>query len=114
LIHQPTRVHERFEMTRGTTMSDDVIKRRIMVAGIALVAGVLTSGAAAQCTVPNDLQEGVSVTFYFSAAPNGSVSGRVERLDRRVCWAQIARSDGVPIWVNLAQVEAIAFPPASH
>jgi hypothetical protein len=93
-------------------MINDVMKRRILVAGMALAAGVSGSGAAAQCTVPNDLQEGVSVTFYFSAAPNGSVSGRVERLDRRVCWAQVARGDGVPIWVNLAQVEAIAFPPA--
>jgi hypothetical protein len=95
-------------------MSSDVMKRRIVVAGMALAAGVLASGAAAQCALPNDLQEGVSATFYFSAAPNGSVSGRVERLDRRVCWVQIARRDGVPIWVNLAQVEAIAFPPANQ
>jgi hypothetical protein len=42
------------------------------------------------------------------------VSGTVARLDRRVCWVQIARRDGVPIWINLAQVEAIAFPPANQ
>jgi hypothetical protein len=90
------------------------MKRRILIAGIGLVAAALTSAAAAQCSVPNDLQEGVSATLYFTAAPNGSVSGTVARLDRRVCWVQIARRDGVPIWINLAQVEAIAFPPANQ
>lgn len=95
-------------------MSDQAMKRRILVIGIALVAGVLASGAAAQCMVPNDLQEGVTAAFYFSSAPNGSVSGRVERLDRRVCWAQIARPDGRPLWVNLTQVEAISFSPANQ
>jgi hypothetical protein len=95
-------------------MRNHVMRRGSLMASIALVAGALSGAATAQCSVPNDLQEGASATVYFSAAPNGSVSGTVARLDRRVCWVQIARRDGVPIWINLAQVEAIAFPPANQ